>query len=264
MPTAFLERRYPTGLEADFTACWWEQRGAGLSFDPHAPSDGVTIDQLVADTVAVTDHLRERFGQERIYLMGHSWGSFLGIQAAARAPGLFHAYIGVAQVSNQLLSEKQAWDHLLAEFRRRGDSRMVARLEAAAFDLAVPLPDAWMKLRDAAMHRLGVGTTHDMRSVLTGVFLPVWFDREYTLRERLAIWRGKWSPHSRRMWNEMLATDLTRSLPKLDLPVYFLHGRHDWTVSYTGARDYLRNLIAPVKGFYTYDDSAHSPIFEEP
>jgi pimeloyl-ACP methyl ester carboxylesterase len=64
----------------------WEQRGAGISYRADLPTESLTLDQFVSDTIAVTNFLRERFGQDRIYLVGHSGGSFVGIHAAARAP----------------------------------------------------------------------------------------------------------------------------------------------------------------------------------
>lgn len=264
MPTYFLERQYPTGLEKDFTIVWWEQRGAGLSFSSAIPPETMTVQQMIADTVAVADYLRNRFGKEKIYLMGHSWGSFIGIQAAAQAPGRFHVYIGVGQVTNQLESERLAYAYMLNEFRVQGNAGMVQKLEAAKFEKTVPLPEKYMAVRDEAMHTLGVGTTREMRSVISGMFLLAWQDREYTLMEKINIWRGKWSAHSARLWNEVLKTDVTVAVPKLDVPVYFLHGRYDYTTSYALAKAYLQQLEAPLKGFYTYEDSAHSPIFEEP
>jgi pimeloyl-ACP methyl ester carboxylesterase len=263
MPELFLDRTHPTGLETDFTVCWWEQRGAGISYGRDVPRASMTTEQLLRDTVTVTDHLRERFGREKVYLLGHSWGSFLGIQAAARAPERYHAYIGMGQVAHQQRSEVLAYEYALDRFRRAGDARMVRRLEAAPVTMDAPLPRAYMRVRDAAMHRLGVGTTRDMRSVVTGVFVPVWRTPDYTVREKIAVGRGK--AFSRGvMWDEFLATDLTTTVTELQLPVYFCHGRHDHTCSYDLARSYFRRLRAPVKGFYTFEGSAHSPAFEEP
>ena len=263
MPTYFLNRKYPTGLEEDFTAVWWEQRGAGLSYDAKIPPVTMTVEQIIADTLAVTDYLRSRFGKEKIYLMGHSWGSLIGIQAAARAPERYHAYIGVAQIANQLQSEALAYEHMLKLARETGNTQLVGKLEAAPPSATAPLPGAYMALRDEAMHTLGVGTTHDMKSVVTGVFLPVWQNPEYTLREKINIWRGKWSPYSKKLWNEMLATDITAVVPELQIPIYFLHGIYDYTVAYPLTKAYFAQLRAPVKGFYTFAHSAHSPIFEE-
>jgi pimeloyl-ACP methyl ester carboxylesterase len=263
MPTYFLDHWYPTGLDRVFTVCWWEQRGAGLSYSPTVPRETMTVDQLIADTLEVARTLRERFGQDKIYLMGHSWGSFIAIQAAARAPELFHAYIGVASVTWQLQSETLAYAYMLAEFRKQANTRMVKRLERAPPRLDAPFPPAYDALRDEAMHQLGVGTTRDMRSVITGVFLRTWRFPEYTLREKLNLWRGKFFSKSI-LWQDFLNTDVTRQVTALELPVYFFHGAHDYTVSYPLAKAYLEELNAPIKGFYTFEHSAHSPMHEEP
>ncbi|MGB9687157.1 MAG: alpha/beta fold hydrolase, partial [Rectinema subterraneum] len=169
--------------------------------------------------------------QEKIYLMGHSWGSFLGIQAAARAPELYYAYIGMGQISHQLQSEQLAYDYALAEYRTRGDTKMQRTLEAAPPMMTVPLPAAYEKLRDAYMHGAGIGTTHRMRSVFTGIFLQSWLFRGYTIAEKVNLWRGKIYSRSRDfgLWETMLSTDLARQIEKLEIPVYFFHGRYDYT-----------------------------------
>lgn len=263
MPEFFLAERYATGLEEDFTVAWWDQRGAGLSYGADVPPETMTVDQLVADTIEVSRYLRERFGHDKVYLMGHSGGSFIGILAAAQAPELYHAYIGVAQMSYQLASEMLAYDHMVQRYREAGDAKMVRRLEAAPPTATGPLPAPYLAVRDAAMHGLGVGTTREMRSVVTGVFLPSWLSRSYTLWEKVNLWRGK-AFSSGLLRDTMFATDLTRQVTALEIPVYFFHGRHDYTVSYDGARTFLAALQAPVKGFYTFEGSAHSPLFEEP
>jgi pimeloyl-ACP methyl ester carboxylesterase len=263
MPTYFLNRRYPTGMENDFIVCWWEQGGAGLSYHPDMRPEELTIEQLLADAAEVVHYLRDRFGQDKVYLMGHSWGSFLGIQVAARAPDLFHAYIGVAQVSYQLRSENVAYTYMLEQYRAIGDRRMARRLEAAPPSMTPPLPPAYDRLRDEAMHRLGVGTTHDMKSVLTGVFVPTWTGPDYTLAEKMNLWRGKFRSKSI-LWQQMLATDLTARIIELAVPTYFCHGTHDYTVCYAETKAYFEKLKAPLKGFYTFPESAHCPMHEEP
>jgi pimeloyl-ACP methyl ester carboxylesterase len=263
MPEYFLTQNYPTGMEQYFTVCWWERRGAGLSYSANLPPETLTVEQSIADTLAVTNYLRSRFHQDKIYMMAHSGGSLIGIQAAARVPELFHAYIGVGQMSYQLQSEMLSYEYMLGRYQAIGNTSMVKHLEAAPPTLSVPLPAAYMKVRDSAMHDLGVGTTHDMKSVMIGVFLASWLFRQYTLGEKLALWRGKFSS-DKMLWDKMIAIDLTKQIQKLDLPVYFFHGKYDYTVSYPSATAYLDELQAPIKGFYTFDRSAHSPMFEEP
>ena len=135
MPDYFLTEKYPTGLENYFTMVWWEQRGSGLSYSKAIPPATMTPEQMISDTKEVTNYLRKRFGQEKIYLMGHSGGTFVGIQTAAMYPELYNAYLGVAQISNQLKSEKLAYDFMLEKFRDKGNLKMVRKLEASPVTL---------------------------------------------------------------------------------------------------------------------------------
>jgi pimeloyl-ACP methyl ester carboxylesterase len=264
MPEFFLTNRYPTGLEDDFTVVWWEQRGLGLSFSPDIPPGGVTTEQMIADTLELTRYLQARFGKEKIYLLAHSGGTFFAVQAAARAPELYIAYIGVAQAVRQLESERLAQEYMLEQFKRRGESRMVRRLASAPVTASGGTPRAYLAVRDRAMHRLGVGTTHEMTSVLSGLLWPSITSPAYTPAEKVRLWRGKLATGVSALWDDMLATDLAEKVPELAVPAYFLHGVYDYTVSYELARQYVTNLRAPLKGFYTFSCSAHSPIFEEP
>jgi len=181
MPEFFLTEQYPTGLEDDFTMVWWDRRGAGLSYSPGIPAETMTLEQFIADTLSVTSYLRDRFGKEKIYLMAHSGGTFIGLQAAARAPELYDAYIGVAQMVHQLKSERLAYEYMLGRFKETDDTRMASKLEAAPVTMTGGTPKAYLAVRDRAMHRLGVGTTHDMRSHLSGVFWPSLRSPQYTL-----------------------------------------------------------------------------------
>ncbi|MBK6488474.1 MAG: alpha/beta hydrolase [Gemmatimonadetes bacterium] len=263
MPEYFLNRQYPTGFEDYMTVVWWDRRGAGLSYDATAAEETLTIEQYIADTRAVTNYLRTRFRKDKIYLMAHSGGSIIGIQAVAQAPALYHAYIGVGQMTYQLKSELLAFEYLVGRYREAGNDRMVRQLEASPPTMTVPLPAGYMRLRDKAMHELGVGTTRDMRSVMRGVFLASWLTPDYTVTEKLNIWRGKFASDAR-LWDTVIAIDLTRQTTALAVPTYFFHGIHDYTVSYAETRAFAGMLAAPVKGFYTFNESAHSPMFEEP
>jgi pimeloyl-ACP methyl ester carboxylesterase len=227
-------------------------------------AESLTVGQLVADTLAVTNDLRRRFGKDRIYLMGHSGGSFLGMHAVARAPELYHAYIGVSQMANQRRSEKRAYDYMLGRCRAERRAGLARKLEAAPVTLEDGVPPAYLRVRDEAMHALGVGTMREMRSVVTGLFLPSLWSRDYTLAEKVNLWRGKAATGVSAMWSEMLAIDLAADVPMVGVPVYFLHGVYDYTCTYAEASAYFDSLTAPLKGFYTFSESAHSPMFEEP
>jgi pimeloyl-ACP methyl ester carboxylesterase len=264
VPEYFLTERYPISFEDDFTVVWWEQRGAGLSYSRGIPRNTMTVEQFISDTLSVTNYVQHRFGKEKIYLMAHSGGSFFGLQAAALAPDLYYSYIGIAQMVHQLEPERLAYEYMLERFGLAGNSRMVRKLQASPVSITDGTPGAYLALRERAMHSLGIGTTRDITSVVSGIVLQSVKSPQYTLREKVKMWRGKFASGVSALWNEMLATNLAESLTELALPIYFLHGVYDYTCSYTLAKSYFEQLKAPLKGFYTFERSAHSPIFEEP
>lgn len=262
MPDYPLTRRYPPGIEDSVTIVWWDQRGAGLSCSPSIPADSMTVERFVDDTVAVTDYLRQRFDQDRIYLLGHSWGSYIALLAAARAPERYALYLGRAQMVHQMESEAIAHDYMLATYREPGDARMVRRLEVAFVTMSGGTPARYLKVRDTAMHRVGIGTTHDMTSVITGIFpsLPVvpglhraGADRPVAGRGVLAGLRAVGPPSPRRHAVHRALAAHPGALPggHLRLHVRHLPGRARRPPPRVG------------QGVSLFANSAHSPLLEE-
>lgn len=173
---------------------------------------------------------------------------------AATAPDRFPAYVGMAQIAYQLRSEVMAHAALLTACRQRGDTAMVRGLAAAPISLETGLSLTWMRLRDRAMHGLGAGNTHAGGSVITGIFLPVWRVRSYSVLDKINVWRSKLRSRPF-FWEAMLRDDLRLRLTKFDLPVHFLAGRHDLTVNPTLMRDYFDRINAPEKGFHLFENS---------
>ncbi len=257
MPEYWLNASYPAHLDEVFTVVWWDQRGTGLSYNSKIPTDTMTTAQLVSDTISVSRYLCQRFRQDKIYLMGHSFGTYLGIQAAVQAPQLYHAYIGVAQSVNLALSEELAYEWLLNYYR--DDKKILNQLEKFPYGTA-----AYERIRDRVMHEAGIGTTHTMYSVITGIFLAVMKHREYTLKEKFQVWQGKAFSKSSPLNEEFRQANLSDLITRLDLPVLFFSGAYDYTVNHHLSEIFLEDIKAPQKHFYLFEDSAHSPIFEEP
>ncbi len=264
MPDYFLTDKYPTGLDELFTVVWWEQRGSGISYDSGLDRSAMTVDTMMNDVITVADYLRQRFRQDRIYLMGHSGGTFLGIRVAATHPELFRAYIGVSQISRQKVSEKLAYDYMVRRFAAEGNADMVGKLRESPVTLTGQIPDSYLKIRDEAMHELGIGTMRNMRNVFTDLFIPSLLFDEYSLGEKYRLWAGKSHAGVSVIWNDIISRDLSEEITSLDIPVYFLHGRYDYTCSFSLAEEFFRKIEAPVKGFYIFEKSAHCPLFEEP
>lgn len=266
-PNYFLIEKYNPGLEDYFTVCYWEQRGGGLSYSSELTLESMTFDQLTSDCIELTNYLRNRFGKEKIYLMAHSGGTPIGIQAAAKTPELFYAYIGMAQITRQVESEKIAYRYMLGEYEKTGNQKVVNELKKYRLGDSDTTVVSFYKsmIRDNSMHELGIGTMRNMRSVLKGVFIPVWMCKAYTLGEKWNIWKSKFTFLKKTtLFNQLFALDIPKQIHELEIPVYFFSGKYDLTVNYDLSKAYLEQLKAPVKGFYSFEHSAHSPLYEEP
>ncbi|HBB29286.1 MAG TPA: alpha/beta hydrolase [Clostridiales bacterium] len=261
-PEVAFTQQYPTGLEKIFTVCWWEQRGSGISYHRNIPKEAMTIEQMIADTIAVVNYLCQRFNKEKIYVMGHSWGSFLGVLTVQRAPELFHAYIGIGQVARQMESERLAYTFMLQEFRKINNKEMVRKLEKFPIDKGGEVSLRYLGVRSEGMMKLGIGIMRHCTSMMECVTTVLRY-KGYTWKEKCNFPMGN-SFSLKCLWDFVLQTDLIKQVPELKVPVYVLQGKYDYQVSYSVAKEFARTVNAPVKGFYTFENSAHSPCFEEP
>jgi pimeloyl-ACP methyl ester carboxylesterase len=259
-PVYPIAKNYPTGLEDLFTVAWWDQRGAGLSWSKTIPPQSMTTKQLIDDAIEVTEYLRHRFSREKIYLMGHSWGTYLGVFTVRARPDLYHAYVGTGQVVDQTQSEKDLYNYMLHTARENGDVKLEQRL--LRFDHPENLSGEYMMVRNPVMNKQGVGMMHKKRSMFREIMLPVLRVREYTLGDKYGYMQG--GIFSSRLVGDILTNSLMDDMVDLPVPVYICQGHYDRQTSYDLARRYFQHITAPVKGFYTFDQSAHSPFVEEP
>jgi pimeloyl-ACP methyl ester carboxylesterase len=249
-------------LEKQFVVVNWEQRGAGKSYDPDVFNDSFTVATFVNDAVGISRWLTRRFHQPRIYLMAHSWGTFLGILAVQKDPGLFQAYFSISQIANQLEAEQISYDWVLAQARRHGASRQVNRLVTQG---RPPYPSAdWLPY---LMWQRGLVADYG-GGMYRANFYPLFIRslllcREYTLLDKIHYGFGAMKT-VQRLWPAVVATDLFRVAPALHVPYYLFQGTHDYQTPYPIARRYFDSVQAPRKRLFTFINSAHSPIFEEP
>lgn len=261
-PEIAFTSKYPTGLEKLFTVCWWEQRGSGISYNRKIAPREMTIEQMIADTVEVTRYLCRRFGKKKIYVMGHSWGSLLGVLTVQQHPELYCAYMGIGQLAQQDRSERLAYTYMLEQFRIANNQKMIRKLEKFSLDKGGAVTIGYLPARSAGMMKLGIGVMHKMTSMWSCVGIVLGY-KGYTPLEKLKFPLGS-SFSLKYLWDTVLQIDLIKQVPALKVPVYIFQGKYDYQVSYAVAKDYAAALSAPLKGFYTFENSAHSPCFEEP
>lgn len=258
-----LGRRNTRALEQHFTVVNWDQRRAAKSFAAGRDRAGMTMRQFVHDIIALATHLAERFGQEKILLVGHSWGTAIGMLAVSIRPDLFSGYVGIGQVSNMADGELISYQWTLEQARKAGDRRGVRKLERMG-----PPPYTGRDWRSKFMtERLILGRHggeyHGSRSGAFGVVLQnLVFSREYTLLDRVNFFRGIFQSVAA-LYPELERTNLFARVPEVSVPVWFCLGRHDYEVPAVLSAQYFEALKAPKKQLVWFENSAHMPNTEE-
>ncbi len=116
-------------LEQHFLVIEWDQRGAGKSASAVEPRSAMTLDQIVADTIELTERLIDEFGPRKVIVLGHSWGSLVGVLAVHRRPDLYAAFVSTGQITTFADSQQVAYEFVVGEAKRRGHTSAIQALE---------------------------------------------------------------------------------------------------------------------------------------
>lgn len=254
-----LFRYFNGALEKDFVVAYWDQRGAGRSYDPAADPRDLTVARHLADLAAVAAHLRRTSNGRKLVLAGHSWGAALGLLYAREHPEDVSAIVAVNPMIAPRAEQQAQYAFVAAEAARRRDEDALARLRAigapphrTADDVLAM--EALANRYGAVFHTRPPRMWVLVRGVLGGLVTPWEIPRFIRANEASLEAMGA----------ELLELDLRRSVPAVDAPVVFFLGRHDRHVEATLAAAYLEALRAPVRRLVWFEDSAHNVPFEEP
>lgn len=222
----------------------------------------MSFDRMTADVIEMTDHLRTRFGQDRIVLLGHSWGSMIGLAAVMEHPDRFSVYVGTGQAIDTLESERLGYAHTLMRARQIGLSEAVAELEALA-----PYPEpATVMDKHSTRHRWnahfgeGVFGYQSLASALIQIALV---SPDYGWRDLWTLMAEDETPYLP-LDPDLVAFDALRWGAAWQVPVVFIEGRQDWQVNHQLVHDYFDRICAPYKAFVYLDEAAHAPMVEQP
>ncbi|GAA1750976.1 hypothetical protein GCM10009767_07450 [Kocuria aegyptia] len=248
------------GLEEDFVVAVWDQRGTGKSLPALEPTTTMTVEQMVADTVEVTDYLRNRFGQEKIYLVGSSWGTTLGVLAVQRAPEKFHAFVGSGQMVDQQETDQRMYAETLAWAQRTGNTDFAQRLRENGpppYTDMLAYPDALST--NPEYREFPHGDDFDPASQYPASL----FVEEYTLTEQVRAMGGIIDTFAV-LYPQLQDIDFRRDVPELDVPVYVVEGAYESPGRSDLAVEWFEDLDAPDKKLVVFDNSGHTPHLDEP
>jgi pimeloyl-ACP methyl ester carboxylesterase len=250
MPSMYLAHAFQHPLEEDFLVVHWDRRGAGKTYPTTTNPALVRTSQEVADATALINALTRRYGQRRVIVIGHSYGSYLGVALVEQHPELVRAYVGVGQASCDPDAEaaiQDAW--LRQEAAAAGDRDTLARIGTAHWD------------RESALFRYGAEVmkwTSATPMILTGLA-----SSEYSFADAMNVRKGVAFTHRNFVYDGP-HRPLSQSVRALKSPVYLFEGRRDYVAPTTCAAQLFGELTAPRKVWVWFDRSAHFPFLEEP
>lgn len=244
-------------LEEAFIVVHWDQRGAGRSNPRGFDESTMTFEQFLSDAHQLTQYLKQSFDVEKIYLLGHSWGTHLGLTLVSEHPEDYHAYIGVSQVVDNLRAVEIAHDWLTAEMTRNHDDAGLEKLSEIGYP-----PYTHAQYRQFALLVDDYGGSFDWpfwRLTLLGLQA-----REYALmdypRMLNGMTRGGKPLHQ---GGQMLRVNFIEEVPVVDVPVFFLHGALDYNTPLALVEDYYQVLEAPYKELTIFENAAHTPFLAD-
>lgn len=250
MPMMYLAHKFQRPLEEHCVCVQWDQRGAGKSYSKNIPVESLTVEQILTDAFELTELLRERFEKEKIYLAGHSWGTYIGMLLVERHPELFEAFVSIGQVVDETKGREIADIFIKEQAQKRGNEE--------ALDEMVRDPDGFREKWLFAFGGELYGETSYTPFIMAGLKSP-----EYGLFDIQKVAHGS-NFSSKHMVYDVIEGTILQNIQSVDIPVYFFTGRHDYTTPFELIELFYEQLKAPRKQLIWFDNSAHFPFYEEP
>ena len=249
-------RKYQKELEKQFTIVHYDQRGSGKSYHFFEDYSNLTTDLLVEDLLELTDYISEKLNQEKVLLVGHSFGTYIGMKAVAEAPEKYYAYIGIGQVADVVQSELDSLEFTIEQAKREGNSEDIEQL--MLLQPTIEKGEARTPRNLVRKYGGAARLIDDNKDYVTG-FL---FNSEYNGLDVIRYLRGIHVTQEA-LLNEGVKHNLTNIVYEVDLPIFFGMGKFDYMTSVNAAKNYYDSLEAPIKDFVIFEESAHYPQFEE-
>ncbi|MGM0432419.1 MAG: alpha/beta fold hydrolase [Spirochaetota bacterium] len=260
-------RRYLGPLHEYFTVVCWDQRGVGKSARAIDSYEEIRVDDYVEDVITVAKELIETYDQQRIYLLGHSWGSIIGLKAADKAPELFAGYIGAAQQINSIENDSISWDIIHSGAEAAGKTKVVEKLEQLGKPPYVSWHEdgSWTGDGEAYYYLLSKIYNYSPHAPASDDFnsLSMFFAPEHTMINRIqnvgALING-----TKKVYPQLAFLDFEQEVKQLQCPLYLVVGDYDYTCPSSIALRWYEQVQAPKKEVLRLERAGHNGVFTEP
>lgn len=250
-------RRYQGKLEKEFLVVNWDQRGAGKSNIKKFSKDELKIDNIVDDAICLIKILRDRFKKNNIYLVGHSFGSLIGIILSQKIPQYIKAYISIGQIVNINEGDKVIYKLLLKEVNSENYKKGIKIL------MDIGKPPYKTKESINKLNKLIQKYKGDIFRISKVAFIlkSISF-KYYNLFDWFRFFHGIFISN-KYMYSEMASINLFNTNNKFKIPIYFCCGDNDYHAPTKVIEEYYNFIDAPKKCLYKFKSSSHMPNIEE-
>lgn len=244
-------------LDEKYTMCYLDFLGSGLSFTTKEVTEALLVEQVVT----VASYLKEKYQPDQITLMGHSYGSYIGMKVLQAGQFEFSAYCGISQVVNVRLSEEVLYQELCQLAAAEKNIKVLKQLADMKGKSSFPSQEYIGRVKSRLVERYHGGVFFNTQVEFN--FLKRLFRfKGYTLSEKINYLRGL--VHSSRvLFPTLLKADLYEGTLAFDIPIYFIHGEKDLQVSKEVVTDFFRHITSSEKKLIIFSNVAHSPHLEE-
>lgn len=252
-----LSRRYLPKLEDHFLMVYWDQPGAGRSYSEEALHRGLSIEAILRDLDEIVDWLRVDYGHDKVALIGHSWGSAVGLLYAARHPQKVSLVLGTGQVASMPEGEAVSYEFSLTQATQRQNLQALRELQSIASPHSVDemlVSRRWVE-RFGGTFSAGLSTGQLILAAMQASESSLWDLARFGIGNRASL---------EALWPTLSKLDLRHAVPDLQVPVVFVLGSLDRVTPTPLAERYLTNLWAPCKRAIVVDGAAHNLPFERP
>lgn len=263
-PMAPVSWLFQRPIEEYFTVVHYDQRASGKTYaanDTINLGNTIRIEQYVKDAVELAEFIRKKYGKEKIILIGHSWGTIVGMRVALQRPDLFYAYVGIGQVINTNDNERLSVDYAVKEATRlRNDTALAELKSIAPYPGNKPISRERIIIARKWPQYYGGLSAYRTRS--SYYFRAPRLSPVYSVRDVAAIDAGNQFTLGR-ILPEFLRVDF-KPVKSFPIPVFMFMGRHDYTTPSEPTDRWLRQVNAPLKKGIWFENSAHLIPLEEP
>ncbi|HIY97633.1 MAG TPA: alpha/beta hydrolase [Candidatus Borkfalkia excrementigallinarum] len=249
-------------IAENYTMVCWDQRGSGKSYSPDIKRQELSIEKYVDDAESLIDLLRGRFHADKVIVAGHSWGTVLGTKLAVRCPEKIAAYVAQGMFIDGSENELESYLFCVREAERTGNKKAVRQLSGIRPENGRYPSDKAMMIQRNYLSKFGGGTYKKREGMFRSLLVPLLKSREYKLSDISRYAKGGLYL-SKVLWNDVVAVSF-KDITELKVPLIVTQGRHDYNTPSSIAENWYSRLQAPFKKWVWFEESAHSPIFEEP